>query len=64
MKPFNIAFATVLAASSFAAPYAAHAQQMSGVNRTDLSRNNLDISGYEEIQSRVDMAAHDLFAAT
>lgn len=56
MKYFNIAVAAALAVSSFAAPYAAHAQQMAGIHRTDLSRNNLDIPGYEEVQARVDLA--------
>ena len=56
MKFFNIVIATVLAAGSFAAPYAAHALQMAGTHRTDLSKNNLDIPGYEEVQARVDLA--------
>jgi quercetin dioxygenase-like cupin family protein len=29
---------------------------MSGIHRTDLSKNNLDIPGYEEIQARTDLA--------
>jgi quercetin dioxygenase-like cupin family protein len=57
MKFSNIAIASILAISSYAAPYAAHAQQlMSGIHRTDLSKNNLDIPGYEEIQARTDLA--------
>jgi quercetin dioxygenase-like cupin family protein len=56
MKSFNIALATLLAFGSYAAPYAAHAQQMSGTYRTNLSENKLDIPGYEEVQARVDIA--------
>jgi quercetin dioxygenase-like cupin family protein len=56
MKASNIAIAITLAIASALTFQAAHAQQMSGVHRTDLSKNNLDIPGYEEIQSRVDLA--------
>jgi quercetin dioxygenase-like cupin family protein len=56
MKTFNLAFATLLALGSYAAPYVAQAQQMSGTYRTNLSQNNLDIPGYEEVQARVDIA--------
>lgn len=55
MKTALIIAAVVLVASSALAPHATLAQQ-TGVKRTDILRNDLDIPGREVIQVRVDFA--------
>jgi quercetin dioxygenase-like cupin family protein len=56
MKAFTIAMTMLLGISGYAALQTAQAQQMVGTQRKELSRNNLDIPGYEEVQVRVDLA--------
>jgi quercetin dioxygenase-like cupin family protein len=51
----SIIAAALLAASSILTPHLAQAQQLDSVHRTDLSRHNLSIPGWEEIQDRVDI---------
>jgi quercetin dioxygenase-like cupin family protein len=50
------AFAEDAQSAQVAAAQNTVAKQMTGVHRTDLSKNNLDIPGYEEIQARTDIA--------
>ena len=54
MKASNIAIATTLAITGILTFQAAQAQQV-GTHRKELSRNNLSIPGWEEIQTRVDL---------
>ncbi|GLQ52373.1 cupin domain-containing protein [Dyella flava] len=55
MKASNIAMATLLAITGSFTFQAAHAQQMAGTHRKELSQHNLDIPGWEEVQMRVDI---------
>lgn len=54
MKASIIAIATTLAIAGILTLQAAQAQQL-GTHRKELSRNNLSIPGWEEIQTRVDL---------
>jgi quercetin dioxygenase-like cupin family protein len=56
VKVSNIALAATLAIIGASTFQAAHAQQLQGTQRKELSTNKLDIPGYEEVQLRVDIA--------
>lgn len=55
MKASIIGAATLLAAASATAFQTAQAQTLQGTHRKELSRHNLGIPGYEEVQLRVDI---------
>lgn len=55
MKASIIGAATLLTIASVLAPHTGHAQQLQATHRKELSRHNLSIPGYEEIQLRVDI---------
>jgi quercetin dioxygenase-like cupin family protein len=55
MKASIMAATTFLAIASIAAPHKGHAQTLQGTHRQELSRHNLSIPGYEEVQLRVDI---------
>jgi quercetin dioxygenase-like cupin family protein len=55
MKASIFGIAALLITASALAPHAAQAQQLQGTHRQELSRHNLSIPGYEEIQLRVDI---------
>lgn len=55
MKASIIGVATLLTIASVLAPHRGQAQQLQGTHRKELSRHNLSIPGYEEIQMRVDI---------
>ncbi|GLQ97783.1 cupin domain-containing protein [Dyella mobilis] len=55
MKTFIAGSAVFLAIAGFMAPQAGQAQSLQGMHRQDLSRHNLSIPGYEEVQARVDL---------
>lgn len=54
MNASTIGLASLLAIASAAAPQA-HGQAWQGTHRQELSRHNISIPGYEEIQLRVDI---------
>jgi quercetin dioxygenase-like cupin family protein len=55
MKTSIIALATLFAVAGAIAPEAASAQTLQGTHRQELSRHDLSIPGYEEVQLRVDI---------
>lgn len=54
MNASTIGLASLLAIASATAPQA-HGQALQGTHRQELSRHNISIPGYEEIQLRVDI---------
>lgn len=55
MKTLAIGAATILTIASVLVPFAAHAQQLQGTHRQELSHHAISIPGYEELQVRVDI---------
>lgn len=55
MKTSIIGVAALLTIASILAPQLGQAQQLQGTHRKELSRHNLSIPGYEEVQLRVDI---------
>ncbi|HKT29863.1 cupin domain-containing protein [Dyella sp.] len=55
MKTSIIGLAMFITVISVVAPQAASAQTLQGTHRQELSRHNLGMPGYEEIQLRVDI---------
>jgi quercetin dioxygenase-like cupin family protein len=55
MKASMIGIAALIAIAGTLSSYAAQAQQLQGTHRQELSRHNLSIPGYEEVQLRVDL---------
>lgn len=55
MKTSISLVATVLAVAGALMSPAGHAQALQGTHRTELSRHQLDIPGYQEVQLRVDI---------
>jgi quercetin dioxygenase-like cupin family protein len=55
MKTSFMGITALLITASALTPHAAQAQQLQGTHRQTLSRHNLSIPGWEEIQMRVDI---------
>lgn len=55
MKAFIMGVATFLSIASVLVPQVGQAKQLQGTHRKELSRHNLRIPGYEEVQLRVDI---------
>jgi quercetin dioxygenase-like cupin family protein len=55
MKASIMGITALFAIAGALTPYAAQAQPLQGTHRQELSRHNLSIPGYEEVQLRVDI---------
>lgn len=59
-KRTSLAAAALFSFVAFFTPESASAQQ-SGISRTNLQRHNIEISGYETIQARIDFEPESAF---